>query len=89
MGKTIDDLRDAMFDTLAQLKAGKITVDQAKAISEVGQVIINSAKVEVDFHRANTGGKMAFLEPPKEGQDHTEVKDVPTGVVRVVTHRMK
>jgi hypothetical protein len=31
------------------LKDGDIEIDKAKAISEVAQVIINSAKVEVQF----------------------------------------
>jgi hypothetical protein len=33
------------------LKDGDIEIDKAKAISEVAQVIINSAKVEVQFLR--------------------------------------
>jgi len=79
--KNISDLRDAMFDTLEQLKAGKITVDQAKAISEIGQVIINSAKVEVDYIRANNGGETPFLEAV--GNDN-----LPPGVTGITRHRL-
>lgn len=49
--KTVNDLREALFETLEQLKAGKIDVHQAKAVSEVAQTIINTAKVEVDYCR--------------------------------------
>lgn len=49
MNKNINDLREALFDTIEKLKSGEIEVDNAKQIREIGQVIVNSAKVEVDF----------------------------------------
>ncbi len=81
MSKTIGDLRDAMFDTLQQLKDGSITVEQARAVSEIGQVIINSAKVEVDYLRANDGGESAFL-------DAVGNKNLPAGITGVHRHRL-
>lgn len=45
----IEDLRNHLFETIEMLKDGDIEIDKAKAISEVAQVIINSAKVEVQF----------------------------------------
>ena len=45
----IQDLRHHLFETIEMLKDGDIEIDKAKAISEVEQVIINSAKVEVQF----------------------------------------
>jgi hypothetical protein len=45
----IQDLRNHLFETIEMLKDGDIDIDKAKAISEVAQVIINSAKVEVQF----------------------------------------
>jgi hypothetical protein len=45
----INDLRDHLFETLERLKDGDIDVQTAKAMADVGQVIINSAKIEVDF----------------------------------------
>ncbi|MDQ2150096.1 hypothetical protein RBI22_15360 [Alcaligenaceae bacterium C4P045] len=79
--KTIGDLRDAMFDTLDALKSGKITVDQAKAMSDIGQVIINSAKVEVDYIRANNGGQSGFIDP-------TKIEGLPPGVTGITRHRL-
>ena len=81
MSKNISDLRDAMFDTLAKLKAGEISVDQAKAASQVGAVIIDSAKVEVEYIKANNGGEMPFLEAV--GNDN-----LPPGVLGVTRHRL-
>ena len=45
----IQDLRHHLFETIEMLKDGDMEIDKAKAISEVAQVIINSAKVEVQF----------------------------------------
>lgn len=51
MSNTIADLRKHLFDTIAGLKDGKMEIDRAKTIADVAQVVINSAKVEVDFMR--------------------------------------
>lgn len=71
----ISDLRDHLFETLEGLKDGSMDLERAKAIADVGQTIINSAKVEVDFLRV-TGGTTDTgfitnnkLEGPKGG-DH-------------------
>ena len=48
---TIDDLRTHLFETLAALKDEEtpMDLDRARAIASVGKVIVESAKVEVDF----------------------------------------
>lgn len=60
MNNDITELRSALFDTLRDLKAGKIDLDCAKAINETAQTIINTAKVEVDHMRV-TGGYSSFI----------------------------
>jgi len=49
----IDDLRNHLFETLEMLKDPDCPMDleRAKTIADVAQVIVNSAKVEVDFVR--------------------------------------
>lgn len=59
-GKTIEDLREHLFATIAGVKAGTVSIEQAKTISELSQVVVNTAKVEVDYVRA-TEGKSHFL----------------------------
>lgn len=51
MKNKIEDLRNHLFATIEGLldEEKPLDIDRAKAICEVGQVIINSAKVEVDF----------------------------------------
>lgn len=48
----INDLRDHLFEALERLKDGEIDIETAKAMSEVSQTIINSAKIEIDFIKA-------------------------------------
>lgn len=60
MKNNIDELRGALFDTLRDLRAGKIDVDRAKAVNETAQVLINSVKAEID-HMRIAGGKSAFV----------------------------
>jgi hypothetical protein len=47
--RTISDLRETLFDTIELLKKGKISVEQAQTIGDLGQVIVNSAKEETNF----------------------------------------
>lgn len=48
---TAADLRAFLFESLRDVKNGAIDKDQAKSIVEISQVIVNSAKVEIDAAR--------------------------------------
>lgn len=66
----ITSLRATLFQTLRDLgnKDKPMEIDRAKAINEVAQTIINSAKVEVDAMRVIGGSGTGFipvLPPPK------------------------
>jgi len=54
MKNRIEDLRNHLFATIEALSDQEepMDLDRAKAISEVAQTIINSAKVEVEFLKA-------------------------------------
>lgn len=59
----IEDLRNHLFEVLELLKDGEIEVDKAKAISEVAQVIVETAKVEVSYIKAlETNKHSGFLQ---------------------------
>jgi hypothetical protein len=101
MPNDISALRESLFAVLAGLKSGEIKIDQAKAINETAQTLINTAKVEVDFMRAS--GKtidsdfLPSIQAPEDtrdsarksltasGQQTTE----PTPGGNVITHRMR
>lgn len=62
MAKKIEDLRESLFDTIEAIKSGKIDVEKAKAITNIAQVIVNSAKAEVDFLKnVNATGDTGFM----------------------------
>lgn len=85
--KTVDDLRTHLFETLAALRDEKnpMDIDRAKAISDVAQTIINTAKVEVDFMRATgSAPKTGFLP-----QSEPEKPALPEGIVGIRQHRIK
>lgn len=66
MAKKIEDLRDTLFETIQMVKDGKMDHEKAKSITELAQVIINSAKVEVDFLKnVNQQGNTGFIAPTK------------------------
>ena len=58
MKNKIEDLRNHLFATLEALQDPDkpMPIERAKAIADVAQVVINTAKVEVDFITA-TGAR--------------------------------
>lgn len=65
----IDDLRNHLFETLEALKdqENPMELDRAKAIADVSKVIVESAKVEVDFLKV-TGALKSTNFLPTEGE---------------------
>jgi len=54
MKNKIEDLRNHLFATLEALRDAEkpMEIERAKAIAEVAQVIVSSAKIEVEFLKA-------------------------------------
>ncbi len=51
-GNTISDLRKHLFDAIQGVRDGSMDVDKAKTVAELSKVVVESAKVEVDFMKA-------------------------------------
>lgn len=68
MRNKIDDLRNHLFVTIESLldESNPMDIDRAKAISDVAQTIINSAKVEVDFLNKVGGNGTGFIPENKQ-----------------------
>ena len=64
MKNKIEDLRNHLFTTIEALLDDEkpMDIDRAKAVADVAQVMINSAKVEVDFMRTTGGTGSGFIE---------------------------
>jgi hypothetical protein len=96
MSKTLDDLRERLFDAIDGVKAGTLAVDKARAINDIGQAIINSAKVEVDYLRVSAEKKSRFIGasvpalpgPGGEGVPAAPPAPLPNGIVGVRRHLM-
>jgi hypothetical protein len=58
---TVSDLYSSLFETLENLKAKKITVEEANAISNVAQTIVNAGKLECQFINAVGGQGSGFI----------------------------
>lgn len=68
MRNKIEDLRNHLFSTIESLmdEDKPMDLDRAKAIAEVAQTIINSAKVEVDFMNKVGGAGTGFIPTEKK-----------------------
>ena len=81
----ISALREHLFGTIAALrdKENPMDIERARAVSEVAQTIINSAKVEVDHLKMVGDGESAFLKLKAESE-----KPLPPGIAGVTVHRL-
>ncbi len=89
-GKTIDDLREHLFATLAGVRDGSISLDQARTISDIAQVVVNTAKVEVDYIRATDRSESRFLgAAATDAADPTRPAALPNGIVSMRRHLIR
>lgn len=49
--RTTQGLRDALFDELDELRGPEPNPEKSMAVANIAKQIINTAKVELDFHR--------------------------------------
>ena len=83
------DLRDHLFETLEALRdeTNPMDLERAKTIAGVAQVLINSAKLEVDLVKAVGGGRPGsgtFFPLPEE-----ESRELPVIAPRQIDARGK
>ena len=79
-GSDITALRKELFAAIRGVRAGTVSTQQGKTIGDLAQVIVNSAKVEVDYLAANNGGERTFIDSAAGDAN------LPAGVTR---HRIK
>lgn len=81
MKNKIEDLRNHLFATLEALQDNEkpMEIERAKTIAEVAQVIVNSAKVEVEFLKATDSVRGSGFIP----DDSKKISNTPA-VVRAI-----
>jgi len=89
--KTISDLREHLFAAIEGVRNGSVSLEQAKTISDLSQVIVNTAKVEVDFVRATERSTSPFLlasesMPSGETEAAQQRRALPNGIVGIRRH---
>ena len=91
MSKNIEDLRALIFETIAGVRDGTTTLDQAKVISTLLGNATDTMKVEVDYLRVVQGGESAFIDPrqPMGPQLTHEEPPAENGVVAITRHLMR
>ena len=88
MKNKIEDLRNHLFATLEALQddAKPMPIERAKAIADVGRVIVESAKVEVAFIEAMGLERGTGFIPTSDGEQGGASPQLPArgalGVVR-------
>lgn len=67
----ISDLRDHLFATLEALRDDEkpMDIERAKAIADVARVVVDSAKVEVQFLSVTGGIKSTGFLPEEDDSD--------------------
>lgn len=67
MAKNLNDLNDILFDTLEAVKSGKMSEKQAQTVVNVGNSIINNAKIQLQAYKLTKGKtSMTLLTPNKD-----------------------
>ncbi|MCS6499000.1 hypothetical protein NYD60_03125 [Burkholderia thailandensis] len=91
---TITDMREHLMQTLAALRDrdNPMDVDRARAVAQVAGVLVDSAKVEVDYIKATgAAGESLFISPLNSDPERLlngskgEIEKTPTGLV----HRIR
>ncbi|SAK65863.1 hypothetical protein AWB80_03112 [Caballeronia pedi] len=98
MSNNISTVRQHLLDTLADLRnrENPMEVERARAVADVARVLVDSAKVEVDFIRATDATGSGFLQQPEHRAapapelptpvaSKSDIERTPTGLV----HRIK
>ena len=82
---SIDDLRARLFEVIDGVKSGVVSIEQAKVIGEISQVVVNSAKVEVDYLRG-TQRESRFIE---RAEAVDELDEDSPGITATVRHLIR
>jgi hypothetical protein len=90
----IQAVRQHLLDTLAELrrKDQPMEVDRARAVAQVAAVLVDTAKVEVDYIKATGQAQSTFLEEAPD-PSVAQLGNTPTGQVArwpgVTQHKLK
>jgi hypothetical protein len=87
MSNNISTVRQHLLDTLADLRnrENPMEIERAKAVAQVAGVLIDSAKVEVEFIKATNSEGSGFI-PTEQGAEKPGA--LPPGITGITKHRL-
>ncbi len=88
----IDQLRAHLMDTLAALRDrdNPMEPDRARAVAQVAGVLVDTAKVEIDYLKVTGQDSSKFLEtPPDVHVKHLGREGLPNGIVGITRHALR
>lgn len=89
----ISQLRQHLLDTLTDLRNREkpMEPDRARAVAQVASVLVDTAKVEVEYLRATGQQRAGFLEEPPTITTgaRPDGSPFPNGIVSVTRHALK
>ena len=90
----ITQLRQHLLDTLADLRNREqpMEPDRARAVAQVASVLVDTAKVEIDYLKATDRDRSTFLEEPVDAAvahlGHTPGEPA-NGITSITRHRLQ
>lgn len=87
----INQLREQLLATLADLRSREnpMEPDRARAVAQVASVLVDTAKVEVDYIKATGSDRSDFIEPPAQIGTDSRTAGLPPGITAITQHRIK
>ncbi|WP_244807949.1 hypothetical protein [Caballeronia zhejiangensis] len=87
MSNNISTVRQHLLDTLADLRnrENPMEVERARAVADVARVLVDSAKVEVEFIKASGATGSDFMQP----DDEEKQAQLPNGITGIRRHQIK
>ncbi|GKT22541.1 hypothetical protein [Acidovorax sp. SUPP3334] len=89
----ISQLRQHLLDTLADLRDRDkpMEPDRARAVAQVASVLVDTAKVEVEYLKATGQERAGFLEEPPTATTAAlpDGSPFPNGITAVTRHALK
>lgn len=87
----INQLREHLLATLADLRnrENPMEPDRARAVAQVASVLVDTAKVEVDYLKATGQTSAGFLEEPAQVTTDSSTANLPNGISSITRHRLQ
>lgn len=86
----ISQLRQHLLDTLADLRDRDrpMEPDRARAVAQVASVLVDTAKVEVDYLKATNQDRSGFMEEAPQVTTDSSTAGLPNGITSITRHRL-